>query len=354
MAKTMKACVFRGVNDIGLEEIPIPTAGPGQVVVKVTLTTICGSDIHILNGGFPLETTGLAMGHEFVGIVHEIGPGVEGFEVGDRVISSCLNPCGVCHNCQRGLHCHCNGPLGSFYYGSKVDGAQAEYVLVPHAQMSLAKIPDGLKDEQVIFASDIMSTGFAAVERADISLGDSVAIFAQGPIGLCATAAAKLKGAGLIIAIDSIPERLEMAHSLGADVVLNYQEVDVLKEIRDLTEGNGANAAIEALGTQITFENALRSIEAGGTLSSVGVYGGKASISVPLDALLFGVGHHKIITTCCPGGSWRLNKLMTLVKNKKVDLTPLFTHTMPLTKIIEAYNQFMERRDGAIKIAIKP
>ena len=223
---------------------------------------------------------------------------------------------------------------------------------MPHAQANLAKIPDELTDEQVVLLADIASTGISAAESADLQIGDTVAVFAQGPIGLCATAGAKLKGASLIIAVESDPVRMEMAKRMGADVVINHHKMDASAEIRRLTGGEGVDVAIEALGTQETFESALRAIRAGGTLSSLGVYSGK--LSVPVEPFAAGLGDHKIITTLCPGGKERMRRLMELVRHGKLDLTPLLTHTFSLDHITDAYRLFAERRDGVIKIAIKP
>ena len=235
-----------------------------------------------------------------MGIIHELGPGVTGYSVGERVLVGAITPCGQCQACLSGNWSQCGGPIGGWKIGNTLNGAQAEYLLVPHAQANLAKIPDELSDEQVLLLADIASTGFSASETANLRLGDSVAVFAQGPIGLCATLGAKLRGAGLIIAIESDPKRSQMARRMGADIVLNYQEVDVVAEIRKLTAGLGVDVAIEALGTQQTFENALTSLKPAGTLSSLGVYSGK--LSIPLQPFLAGIGDQKIVTTLCPGG----------------------------------------------------
>jgi len=231
-------------------------------------------------------------------------------------------------------------------------GAQAEYLLVPNAQANLAKIPDELTDEQVVLLADIASTGFSAAESAGLKLGDTVAIFAQGPIGLCATAGAKLKGAGLIIGVESDPVRQEFARRMGAQIILNPETIDVVDEIRKLTGGRGVDVAIEALGAQVTFENALKVLRPGGTLSSLGVYSGK--LSVPLEPLAAGLGDHKIVTTLCPGGKERMRRLMELVRHGRIDLRMLLTHHFSLDQIVEAYRLFGERRDGVIKVAIKP
>ena len=305
----MKALVFHGPNDIAVEHVPMPRASSGEAVVRVTLTTICGTDLHILKGEYPVRP-GLVLGHEPVGIIHELGSGVTGYEIGERVLVGAITPCGQCHACLSGNWSQCGGPIGGWRIGNTLNGAQAEYLLVPYAQANLAKIPNELSDEQVVLLADIASTGFSASETASLRLGDSVAIFAQGPIGLCATLGAKLRGASLIIAVESDPKRAEMARRVGADVVLNHEEIDVVSEIRKLTRGIGVDVAIEALGTQQTFENALSSLKPAGTLSSLGVYSGK--LSIPLQPFLAGLGDHRVVTTLCPGGKERMRRLIDL------------------------------------------
>ena len=348
---TMRALVFRGPNQIAIEHVPIPKPGPGEAVIRVTLTTICGTDLHILKGEYPVRP-GLVIGHEPVGVIHELGVGVTGYEVGDRVLVGAITPCGQCDYCLGGDLAQCGGPIGGWKFGNTINGAQAEYLLVPSAQANLAKIPDELTDEQVVLLADIASTGISAAESANLQIGDTVAVFAQGPIGLCATAGAKLKGASLIIAVESDPVRTCMSKRMGADIVLNQNEVDVVAEIKRLTGGKGVDVAIEALGTQATFENALRVIRAGGTLSSLGVYSGK--LAIPAESFAAGLANQKIITTLCPGGKERMRRLIELVRHGRLDLVPLITHTFSLDKIVDAYKLFGERLDGVIKVAIKP
>lgn len=348
----MKALVFRGPNQIALESVPMPTAGYGEVVVRMTLTTICGTDVHILKGEYPVKP-GLIIGHEAVGVIHELGPGISGYKVGDRVLVGAITPCGQCSSCLGGDWSQCGGvAIGGWKFGNTINGAQAEYLLVPSAQANMAEIPSKLTDEQVILLSDIASTGFSAAESADVQLGDTVAVMAQGPIGLCATAGAKLKGAGLIIATESNPIRKQVALTMGADIVLDPKTTDVTAEIRRLTEGRGVDVAIEALGMQSTFETALRALRPGGTLSSLGVYAGK--LNIPADAFAAGLGDYKIVTTLCPGGKERMRRLMELVLHKRVDLTPLLTHSYSLNEITDAYTLFSKQLDGVLKVAIRP
>lgn len=352
---TMRATVFRGVGAFGVEEVPRPHAAPGEAIIRVTLTTICGTDLHIVRGEYPVRS-GLVIGHEPVGIVEELGPGVTGYEVGDRVLVGAITPCGQCHACLSGHLSQCghgqgHEAIGGWRFGNTIDGAQAEYLRVPSAQANLAKIPGDLSDEQVVLLADIASTGIGGAESGGVRPGDAVVVFAQGPIGLSATAGARLMGAALVIGVDGDETRLAMAKRMGADVALDYRAVDVAAEVRKLT-GGGADVAIEALGTQQTFENALRSLRPAGTLSSLGVYSGK--LGIPYDAFGAGLGDYRIVTTLCPGGKERMRRLMDLVRSGRLDFTPLLTHRFPLDRIAEAYELFGARTAGVLKVAITP
>lgn len=351
----MRANVFHDVNTFRVEEVEKPRAGVGEAVIRVTLTTICGTDLHIVRGEYPVKS-GLVIGHEPVGVIEELGAGVTGYKVGDRVLVGAITPCGQCRACLSGHHSQCGRDnsyeaIGGWRFGNTINGAQAEYLLVPAAQANLAKIPDELTDEQVVLLSDIASTGFSGAESGGVRIGDAVVVFAQGPIGLCATAGAKLMGASLIIGVDGDDNRLAMARRLGADVALDFREVDVVAEVKRLT-GGGADVAIEALGTQQTFESALRCLRPAGTLSSLGVYSGK--LQVPYEAFAAGLGDHRIVTTLCPGGKERMRRLMEVVKTGRVDLTPLLTHTVSLDDIGDGYRIFGDRLDGVLKVAVKP
>lgn len=348
----MNAAVFAGPGRIVLGRKPIPRAGPGEAVVKITMTTICGTDVHILKGEYPVAA-GLTVGHEPVGTIAELGAGVTGYTIGQRVVAGAISPCGQCFSCLDGHQAQCGGhAIGGWRLGNTIDGCQAEYVRVPFAMANLAPIPDALSDEQVLMCPDIMSTGFGGAENGGIRLGDTVAVFAQGPIGLCATAGARLRGATRIIAVDRLPERLAMARRMGADEVIDYSARDPVEEILRLTGGRGVDVAIEALGTQQTFENCLRCLRPGGTLSSLGVYSGK--LSLPVDAFASGLGDHHIVTTLCPGGKERMRRLINVVASKRLDLQPLVTHRFRLEQIKDAYELFANQRDGVLKVAIVP
>jgi threonine dehydrogenase-like Zn-dependent dehydrogenase len=224
-------------------------------------------------------------------------------------------------------------------------------LLVPYAQANLTKIPDDVSDRQVVLLADIASTGFSGAESGGFKIGDAVVVFAQGPIGLCATAGARLMGASLVIGVDGDDTRLAMSKRMGADIALDFRAQDVVAEVKRLT-GGGADVAIEALGTQLTFENALRCLRPGGTLSSLGVYSDR--LQIPGDSFAAGLGDLRIVTTLCPGGKERMRRLIETVHRGRVDLTPLLTHTFSLDNIGEAYDLFGSRRDGVLKVAIVP
>ncbi len=354
----MKAAIFVEKNRIVLDEKPIPDVGPLDALIRVTTTTICGTDIHILKGEYPVAK-GLTIGHEPVGIIEKLGSAVEGFEEGQRVIAGAITPSGYSNACLCGCGSqdgprtkHGFKPMGGWRFGNTIDGAQAEYLLVPDAMANLAPVPELLSDEQVLMCPDIMSTGFSGAEHGKIKIGDTVAVFAQGPIGLCATAGARLMGATRIIAVDRVPARLEVARAMGADEVVDFSKVNPVEEIMRLTDGRGVDVAIEALGRQETFEAALRVLRPGGTLSSLGVY--STDLKIPLDAFFAGLGDNTIVNSLCPGGKERMRRLMEVVASGRVDARALVTHRFKLDDIEAAYDLFANQRDGVLKVAIVP
>ncbi|WP_428851399.1 NAD(P)-dependent alcohol dehydrogenase [Imbroritus primus] len=365
MSAMMKAAVFVEPGRIELTDKRIPEVGPNDALVRITTTTICGTDVHILKGEYPVAK-GLTVGHEPVGVIEKLGSAVQGYAEGQRVIAGAICPTFTSYPSQDGVpsqdgsylipsgRCGCHGykATAGWRFGNMIDGTQAEYVLVPDAQANLAPIPDGLTDEQVLMCPDIMSTGFKGAENANIRIGDTVVVFAQGPIGLCATAGARLMGATTVIAVDGNDHRLEIARKLGADVTLNFKTCDVVDEVMKLTGGRGVDASIEALGLQSTFESALRVLKPGGTLSSLGVY--SSDLTIPLDAFGAGLGDHKINTALCPGGKERMRRLMNVVESGRIDLGLLVTHHYALDNIVDAYDLFANQRDGVLKVAIKP
>jgi threonine dehydrogenase-like Zn-dependent dehydrogenase len=358
MAQKMKAAIFVEPNRIVLDEKPVPEIGPLDALIRITTTTICGTDIHILKGEYPVAK-GLTIGHEPVGVIEKLGSSVQGFKEGQRVIAGAITPSGYSAACLCGCSSqdgagtkHGFKAMGGWRFGNTIDGAQAEFLCVPDAMANLAPIPEGLTDEQVLMCPDIMSTGFSGAESGSVRIGDTVAVFAQGPIGLCATAGARLMGATTIIAVDTVPARMEIARKMGADHVVDFGKTDPVKEIMRLTDGRGVDVAIEALGRQQTFEAALRVLRPGGTLSSLGVY--SADLKIPLDAFAAGLGDHTIRTTLCPGGKERMRRLMEIVASTRLDTRPLVTHRFKLDDIEQAYDLFGHQRDGVLKVAITP
>ena len=358
MATKMRAAIFIEPGRIVLGEKPVPEIGPLDALIRITATTICGTDIHILKGEYPVAS-GLTIGHEPVGIIEKLGSAVQGYREGQRVIAGAITPSGWSNASLDGCHSQCGAgtahgwkPLGGWRFGNTIDGAQADYLLVPDAMANLAVIPDGLTDEQVLMCPDILSTGFGGVESGRIRIGDTVAIFAQGPIGLCATAGARLKGAAEIIAIESVPERVTIARAMGADHVVDFTREDPVSAIMRITKGRGVDVAIEALGRQQTFEWALRALRPGGTLSSLGVY--SEDLHIPLGAFAAGLGDHRIVTTLCPGGKERMRRLMAMVEAGRIDTKGLITHHFGLDDIVSAYDLFGQQRDGVLKVAIRP
>ena len=353
----MLACVKTAIGKVEMLDLPIPKARAGEIVVKTTMSTICGTDMHFLDE-FPNEVLaavypdvfvpeGMLMGHEAVGVVHEAGDGVTRFEPGDRVIASCLTSCGRCTECMHGDYSVCTGS------GRILGGCQAEYFVVNHADISATKVPNDVTDELAVLLTDILSTGFGAIERAEANFGDSVAIFAQGPVGLCATAGAAARGCGLIVAVDTIPERLVMSQRFGANVVINPKEQDPVAAIMALTGNEGVDVAVEAVGTQATFEACCQVVRRGGTISVVGVFG-LATPQVSMPTLSPSFFHRRMVTTLCPSGRDRLDHLVALMRHRKIDLSPLFTHRMKVADGPQAYDLFRSKAEGVLKIAIVP
>jgi threonine dehydrogenase-like Zn-dependent dehydrogenase len=353
----MRAAVFHSQGEIHLDTVPLPACGPTDAIVRVTTTTICGTDVHIWLGEYPVEP-GRIIGHEPVGVIAALGNAVVGYEIGDRVLCGAITPCGSCFFCQSHSEAQCAGTedqwemIGGWRLGNSIDGVQAEYVRIPYAQANLAPIPDDMTDEECVLLADIASTGISAAESAEIPIGSSVAVFAQGPIGLCATAGARLKGASLVIGIDSIENRLVLSREMGADEVIDFTQEDPVAAIKRLTGGRGVDVAIEALGKQETFQWCLDATRPGGAVSSLGVYGGK--LEIPVESLVYGIGDKRILTTLCPGGKERMRKLMELVRHGKLDLSKFITHRFGLDAIEDAYDLFGNQRDGVVKVAITP
>lgn len=348
MAKMMTAFVMKGIGKVDFMEKPIPEPGPNDAVVKTTKALVCTSDVHTLKGALG-NRTNLTLGHEAVGIVYKLGSAVKGVREGDRVAVNAITPCYKCINCLRGYTSQCQQMLGGWKFANVKDGSFAEYFHVNDAEANLVPILNSIPDDVAVYTTDMMSTGFMGAEHANIPLGGSVVIFAQGPVGLMATVGARLYGAGLIIAVDSVPRRLEMAKRFGADVILDFTKVDAVEETLRLTDGQGVDSAIECLGSQATFEACIKATRPGATISVAGYFGHGDSVNIP--RLEWGVGmSDKVIRTgLCPGGKERMQRLIRLLQAGRVDPTPLTTHHFPFDQVDKALHLMETKEDGVLK-----
>lgn len=345
---TMKAFVMRGVGEVGFTEKPEPEEpGPNDAIVKTTHALVCTSDTHTVGGAIG-ERTNLTLGHEAIGVVAKLGRAVKGVKEGDRVAVNAITPCFRCENCLRGFTSQCQQMLGGWKFANVRDGVFASYFLVNDAEANLAPIPAGVSDEAAVYTCDMMSTGFAGAEHAAIPIGGSVAVFAEGPVGLMATVGARLLGAGLVIAVESLPNRQKLARAYGADVVVDYTKVDPVVEIMRLT-GDGVDSAIEALGAEASFEGCVRATRPGGTISNVGYHGHGDLVGIPRLAWGVGMSDKTIRTARCPGGRERMKRLLRLLEMKRVDPTPMTTHRFPFDQIDRAFEMMKTKADNIIK-----
>lgn len=344
----MRAFVMEEIGEVGWAEKPVPRAGPADAVVRTTAALVCTSDTHTVAGAIG-ERENLTLGHEAVGVVEAVGAQVERIREGDRVVSGAITPCFRCSNCQRGYTSQCEEALGGWKFANVKDGVFAEYYHVNAADANLAPIPDGITDEEAAYCADMLSTGFAGAENADIPIGGTVAVFAQGPVGLMATAGARLQGAGLVVAVESVPERQEMARHYGADEVVDFTEVDPVEAILGLTDGQGVDAAIEALGHQETFEDCVAVTRPGGTISNIGYHGEGEYVKIPREAWGVGMSDQTIRTALCPGGSVRMRRLLKLIERGRVDPTHMTTHRFPFDELERAFELMKSKEDGVIK-----
>lgn len=349
----MKAIVLREIGAVQLEDVDEPElVDPGDVIVKVTTAGICGSDLHIIHGRDPGIRMGTIMGHEFAGEIVRSGSGVAGLALGDRVLAPFTIHCGECFYCKRGLTARCTQSLGFGFIhesGSGLHGAQSQYVRVPLASSTLLKIPSHLRDEEVLFLGDIFSTAYSCVENAAIRKGDTVVIVGCGPVGLLCVQAAKLFEPAVIFALDTVDYRLEKARSLGARA-LRPDHPKLADQVLQATDGRGADAAIEAVGSSLALDLALRLIRPGATISIAG-YHTEASYPLPIQYaytknLTFKIGR-------CHAGYY-MRKLLPLVADHRVALTDIVTHVLPLQEGVRGYDMFSHRLDSAIKVLLKP
>ncbi len=345
----MKAFVMKSIGKVGFMEKPAPAdPGPNDAIIKTTRALVCTSDAHTVAGAIG-EKKDLTLGHEAVGIVYKLGSEVKGVKEGDRVAVNAITPDYKCENCQRCYTSQCTQALGGWKFANTKDGVFAEYFHVNDAEANLAPIPGSIPDEAAVYATDMISTGFMAAEHANIPIGGSVAIFAQGPVGLMATAGSKLLGAGLIIAVESVPKRQELAKHFGADIIIDFKKVDPVEEILRLTGGQGVDSAIEALGAQKSFEDCIKVTRPGGTISNVGYHGDGDYVMIPRLEWGVGMSDKTIRTGLCPGGKERMKRLFRLIQNGRIDPTPLTTHTFKFDEMEKAFRLMQTKEDGIIK-----
>ncbi len=344
----MKAFVMKRIGEVGLIDKPKPEAGPNDAILRPTKGLICTSDVHTVGGAIG-EREDLTLGHEVVGVVDSVGSEVEIFRPGDRVVVGAITPDWGSDAAQRGYPSQSHGALGGWMFANVKDGTFADFVHVNDADANLARIPEGVKDEEAVYVTDMLSTGFAGAENAEIPLGGTVAIFAQGPVGLMATAGAALKGAGRIYAVETDSRRAELAKHYGADEVIDFAETDPVERILELTDGKGVDSSIEALGSSRTFEDCVKVTRPGGTISNIGYHGEGEFVRIPREGWGVGMSDQTINTALCPGGRVRLERLLRILNTGKVDPTPMTTHKFDFSEIEKAFNLMKTKEDGVIK-----
>jgi threonine dehydrogenase-like Zn-dependent dehydrogenase len=344
----MKAFVMKQLHQVGFVEKPVPQAGPNDAVVKTTRALICTSDSHTVHGAIGPRSD-LTLGHEAVGIVHEVGSGVRRFKPGDRVLVGAITPDWNDPAAQAGHPSQSGGALGGWKFANIKDGVFAEYFHVNDADGNMALIPDNISDESAVYCADMLSTGFMGAENADIPIGGAVAVFALGPVGLMAIAGAKLRGAGLIIGVDSVPKRQELGRLYGANAIVDYSHSDPVKEILRLTSDQGVDAAIEALGADETFQCAVKVTKPGGTISNVGYHGKGDFVQIPRLDWGVGMAEKTIRTGLCPGGRLRMERLLRLLQTGSIDPTRMTTHTFGFDQLEKAFEIMDKKLDGIIK-----
>ncbi|MDO8616655.1 MAG: alcohol dehydrogenase family protein [Dehalococcoidia bacterium] len=344
----MKAATFQGAFKIEVKDVDDPKIQePNDAILKVTAAGICGSDMHAYDGRMPLPPTGWIIGHEYIGEVVEVGPGVKNFKPGDRAVGSFVSACGECWYCQKGWPSVCTRAqtIGFFM----VPGAQAEYLRVPNAHFTLAKVPDNVSDEKGIFVGDIFSTGYFCADRGEIQPGDVVAVVGSGPVGLFAQMAALTFDPKVVLAIDSMPERLAMSRKIGA-VPVDMKNEDAVSVVRQHSEGRGADVVLEAVGYAESLKSCFSYVRPAGIISAVGMYT-EPEFPFPmfqafLRDLTFKIG-------MCPVERY-MGKLLGLISEGKVDPSIIITHTLPLAEAARGYDIFHHRTENCIKILLKP
>ncbi|QEE61177.1 zinc-dependent alcohol dehydrogenase family protein [Salinibacterium sp. dk2585] len=349
----MKALVYHGPGKKSWEDVPDPTIQHStDVIVKMVATTICGTDLHILKGDVPEVTPGRILGHEGIGEITEIGDGITQLKVGDRVILSCVSACGVCSNCRQNLYSHCLNPEGEagigWIFGHLIDGTQAEYVRVPFAENSVYKVPEGVSDAEGILISDILPTGFEiGVQYGQVKPGDIVAVIGAGPVGLAAVMTSQLYGPSRVIALDLDDARLARAKDFGATDTVNSGNADWKERVLALTDGDGVDVAIEAVGVPQTFTMALDLIRPGGHVANVGVHG------KPVEFALNELWIRNITVSTGLVNTNTSAMLLKLVTQHRLPVEEFVTHEFSFDQIEEAYEIFGNAaKHDALKVLI--
>jgi threonine dehydrogenase-like Zn-dependent dehydrogenase len=347
----MKAFVMKEIGRVGFLDKPVPRPGPNDAVVRTTRALICTSDSHTVAGGIgPRED--LTLGHEAVGVVHAVGSEVTYLRPGDRVVVGAITPDWGHPAAQAGYPSQSGQPLGGWKFSNSKDGVFAEYFHVNEADANMAKIPDDVSDDMAVYCADMLSTGFMGAENGNIPVGGTVAVLAQGPVGLMATAGARLRGAGLTIGVESVPNRQALARTYGADEIVDFTQENVEERVAELTGGEGVDTAIEALGADSTFQTAVRITKPGGTVSNTGYFGEGEFVRIPRVEWGVGMADKTITTGLCPGGRLRMDRLLRILAAKRVDPTLMTTHTFPFDQMEEAFEVSDKKLDNVIKSLI--
>jgi alcohol dehydrogenase len=344
----MKALVYHGPGKCAWEDKPRPTVqDPGDAVVRVTTSTICGTDLHILKGDLPAVTDGRILGHEGIGVVEQVGPAVSEFKVGDKVIISCVTACLKCDFCKRGMYSHCR--RGGWILGNMIDGTQAEYVRIPQADGSLHKLPAGADEEAMVMLSDILPTGFeCGVLNGQVKPGDTVAIVGAGPVGLAVLLTAQFYSPAAIIVIDLDDKRLAIAKQFGAATVINSADGKAAQRVMELTEKAGVDVAIEAVGVPATFGICQQIVAAGGRIANVGVHG------KPVELHLEKLWDRNIAITTRLVDTVTTAMLLKVVRAGMLEPGTLVTHRFKMNDIIKAYDTFGDAaKQGALKVVLQ-
>jgi threonine dehydrogenase-like Zn-dependent dehydrogenase len=347
----MKSFVMKEIGRVGFMEKPMPQPGPADAVVRTTAALICTSDSHTVKGGIgPREN--LTLGHEAVGMVDQVGDEVQDFRPGDRVLVGAITPDWGSLASQNGYPSQSGGPLGGFKFANGKDGVFAEYFHVNDADANMARIPDGVSDESAAYCADMLSTGFVGAEKGKIPIGGTVAVIAQGPVGLMATVGARLCGAGMVMGVESVPSRQELARTYGVDEIVDFTREDVVERVMELTDGQGVDTAIEALGMDATFQTAVEITKPGGTVSNIGYFGEGDFVRIPRVAWGVGMADMTIATGLCPGGRLRMERLLRVLQTNRVDPTHLTTHRFGFDDMEKAFEVSDKKLEDVVKVLV--